>query len=78
VNSQISDGRVISSPELEWRVKCFRDWQDDGYGEIIIQANVEDTALGVQEYAIRELGVKAVEMKWGQGAKDIGSQGHRR
>ena len=72
--SRLTNGRLLSSPEMEWRVKCFRDWQEDGCGEIIIQANVEDTALGVQEYAITELGVKAVEMKWGQGAKDIGGE----
>ncbi len=67
-------GHVISSEDLEWRVRCFRDWQTDGYGEVIVQANVEDTNLGVQEYAIRKLGVKAVELKWGQGAKDIGGE----
>jgi glutamate synthase domain-containing protein 2 len=74
LDSQISDGHLISSRELEWRVRTFREWQEDGYGEIIIQANVEDTQLGVQEYALSELGVKAVELKWGQGAKDIGGE----
>jgi glutamate synthase domain-containing protein 2 len=72
--SKMSNGRVVSSSELEWRVRSFREWQEDGWGEIIIQANVEDTKLGVQEYAITELGVKAVELKWGQGAKDIGGE----
>jgi glutamate synthase domain-containing protein 2 len=72
--SQLEHGRLISAPELAWRVSTFREWQEDGCGEIIIQANVEDTALGVQEYAITKLGVKAVEMKWGQGAKDIGGE----
>lgn len=38
------------------------------------QANVEDTRLGAQEYAIDKLGVEAVELKWGQGAKDIGGE----
>ncbi len=38
------------------------------------QANVEDTRLGTQEYAIDKLGVEAVELKWGQGAKDIGGE----
>jgi glutamate synthase domain-containing protein 2 len=28
----------------------------------------------VQEYALSKLGVKAVELKWGQGAKDIGGE----
>jgi glutamate synthase domain-containing protein 2 len=68
------NGRVLSSPELEWRVHAFREWAEDGYGEIVVQANVEDTRLGVQEYAIQKLGVRAVEIKWGQGAKDIGGE----
>jgi glutamate synthase domain-containing protein 2 len=72
--SKFEKGRVISSPELEDRVKLFRDWQMDGYGDIILQANVEDTRLGVQEYAIKKLGVRSVELKWGQGAKDIGGE----
>lgn len=74
MESKFENGRVISSADLEWRVKCFRDWQQDGYGDVIVQANVEDTQLGVQEYAIQKLGVKTVELKWGQGAKDIGGE----
>lgn len=72
--SKIVKGKVVHSPELEWRVKLYKEWQQDGYGTIIVQANVEDTKLGVQEYAISELGVEAVELKWGQGAKDIGGE----
>ena len=68
------DGRVIHCPDLARRVNTYRAWQDNGYGAIIVQANVEDTRLGVQEYAIRELGVEAVELKWGQGAKNIGGE----
>jgi glutamate synthase domain-containing protein 2 len=30
--------------------------------------------LGVQEYAIEKLGVECVELKWGQGAKNIGGE----
>ncbi|MFB3813116.1 MAG: glutamate synthase-related protein [Terriglobales bacterium] len=74
MNSKFESGKLISGPELEWRVSCYRDWQLDGYGEIILQANVEDTMLGVQEYALQKLGVKSVELKWGQGAKDIGGE----
>jgi glutamate synthase domain-containing protein 2 len=40
----------------------------------VLQGNIEDTRLGVQEYAIRELGVECVELKWGQGAKNIGGE----
>jgi glutamate synthase domain-containing protein 2 len=74
MESKFENGKVISSVDLEWRVKCYRDWQIDGYGEVYVQANVEDTMLGVQEYAIKKLGVTAVELKWGQGAKDIGGE----
>ncbi len=74
VESEFKDGRVIKAPDLERRVKLFQDWQQDGYGATIVQANVEDTRLGVQEYAIEKLGVECVEMKWGQGAKNIGGE----
>ncbi|HXE91065.1 MAG TPA: FMN-binding glutamate synthase family protein [Terriglobales bacterium] len=74
MESTFAGGKVVSSVDLAWRVKCFRDWQMDGYGEVYVQANVEDTQLGVQEYAIEKLGVTAVELKWGQGAKDIGGE----
>lgn len=71
--SEIKDGRIVRSVDLENRVKFFTEWQD-GYGTVAIQANVEDTRLGVQEYAIEKLGVETVELKWGQGAKDIGGE----
>jgi len=72
--SKIVKGRVVDSPELARRVKLFTRWQRGGYGAVVIQANVEDGRLGVQEYAIEKLGIKAVELKWGQGAKDIGGE----
>lgn len=72
--SEIKNGRIVHSPDLSRRVKMYKEWQQDGYGCIVIQANVEDTRLGVQEYAIEKLGVKVVELKWGQGAKDIGGE----
>ena len=71
--SEIKDGRIVRSTDMEFRVKSFQDWQD-GYGTVVVQANVEDTRLGVQEYAIEKLGVEAVELKWGQGAKNIGGE----
>jgi glutamate synthase domain-containing protein 2 len=70
----IKDGRVIDTVELKRRVKLYKDYQRDVYGAIIVQANIEDTSLGVQEYAIEKLGVECVELKWGQGAKDIGGE----
>ena len=73
-NAIIENGRVVDTEDLKRRVKLFKKWQRDGYGGIVVQANVEDTWLGVHEYAIKELGVDAVELKWGQGAKDIGGE----
>ncbi len=70
----IKNGRVVDTVDLKRRVRLFKDYQRDGHGTIILQANVEDTRLGVQEYAIEKLGVECVELKWGQGAKDIGGE----
>ncbi|NQV01644.1 MAG: FMN-binding glutamate synthase family protein, partial [Bacteroidia bacterium] len=70
----IKDGKVVDTVDLKRRVNLFKENQRDGYGAIILQANVEDTRLGVQEYGIRELGVEVVELKWGQGAKNIGGE----
>lgn len=70
----IRNGRVVDTVDLKRRVQLFQQNQRDGYGAIIVQANVEDTQLGVLEYAIEKLGVECVEMKWGQGAKDIGGE----
>jgi glutamate synthase domain-containing protein 2 len=72
--SVIRNGRVIDTADLKRRVKLYQEHQRDGYGAIIVQANVEDTRLGTQEYAIEKLGVECVELKWGQGAKDIGGE----
>jgi len=72
--SKIINGKVVSSVDLEERVKLYQKWQRNGCGAIVVQSNVEDTNLGVLEYAIQKLGVKIVELKWGQGAKDIGGE----
>ena len=70
----LKGGQVVDTVDLKRRVKLYKDHQRDGYGAIIVQANIEDTRLGVQEYAIEKLGVECVELKWGQGAKNIGGE----
>ncbi|NHI94339.1 MAG: FMN-binding glutamate synthase family protein [Candidatus Lokiarchaeota archaeon] len=72
--TQLENGKIVYSKELENRVKLFQEWQQDGYGGIVVQANVEDTRLGVHEYALNKLNVDIVELKWGQGAKNIGGE----
>jgi len=70
---QIKGGKVSRSPEMERRVKLYRKWHE-GFGDIIVQLNVEDTRLGVAEYVVQELGIETIELKWGQGAKCIGGE----
>jgi glutamate synthase domain-containing protein 2 len=72
-NAEFKNGKIMRSPELARRVKVYQDWYQ-GYGTLLVQANVEDTRLGVPEYAIEKLGVEGIEIKWGQGAKDIGGE----
>jgi len=72
--SVIKNGRVVDTVDLKRRVKLYKDNMRDGYGTIVVQANIEDTRLGAQEYAIDKLGVECVELKWGQGAKNIGGE----
>jgi glutamate synthase domain-containing protein 2 len=68
-----SDGQVTHSPEMQRRVRLYREWQED-HGDIIVQVNVEDARLGTAEYAVEKLGVETIELKWGQGAKCIGGE----
>lgn len=72
--ARFNGGVIEDAPELRRRVDLYRRWQRPGLGGIVVQANVEDTRLGVQEFALSELGVEMVELKWGQGAKDIGGE----
>ncbi len=73
-DAKLKNGKAADTGDLKRRVKLYQQNMRDGYGAIIVQANVEDGRLGVQEYAIKELGVQAVELKWGQGAKNIGGE----
>ena len=68
-----AEGKVIKAPDMERRVKLYREFHE-GYGDILVQLNVEDTNLGVARYVVEDLGVETVELKWGQGAKCIGGE----
>lgn len=72
--SVIENGKIVKSPELERRIDVYQKYYD-GYGAIIVQMNVEDTRNGVAEYVIDKYGESVIiELKWGQGAKDIGGE----
>jgi hypothetical protein len=67
-------GKITRAPELERRIDTYLRYHD-GYGAIIVQMNVEDTRNGVAEFIAEKYGNKCIiELKWGQGAKDIGGE----
>jgi len=72
--STLGGGRIINAPELDRRIDTYLRYFD-GYGAIIVQLNVEDTRNGVAEYVAEKYGDKCIiELKWGQGAKNIGGE----
>ena len=68
-----NNGKISKSPDMDRRIAEYRKYQN-GYGELLIQMNVEDTRLGVAEYIIDKHGIETIELKWGQGAKCIGGE----
>ncbi len=67
------NGKVTSAPDMDRRIKTYRRFHE-GYGEILVQMNVEDTRLGVAEYVRKKHKLQTIELKWGQGAKCIGGE----
>ena len=68
-----ANGKVTSAPDMDRRIKIYKRYYQ-GYGEILVQMNVEDTRLGVAEYIRKKHGLETIELKWGQGAKCIGGE----
>lgn len=69
-----TNGKVTRSPDMEFRIRSFRELWDGKSGEIAVQTNVEDQRGGAELYAISKLEVNIIERKWGQGAKAIGGE----
>jgi len=67
------NGKIAKSPDMDRRIEVYRRYHQ-GYGEILVQLNVEDTRLGVAEYVHGKHGLDTIELKWGQGAKSIGGE----
>jgi glutamate synthase domain-containing protein 2 len=66
-------GKIVSAPDMDRRIEVYKRFHD-GYGEILVQMNVEDTRLGVAEYVRKKHKLNTIELKWGQGAKCIGGE----
>jgi glutamate synthase domain-containing protein 2 len=67
------EGKVKNAPDMDRRIELYKKFHN-GYGEILVQMNVEDTRLGVAEYLRKKHDLKTIELKWGQGAKCIGGE----
>jgi len=67
------NGKIALAPDMDRRIETYRRYHR-GYGEILVQMNVEDTRLGVAEYVRSKHGLDSIELKWGQGAKCIGGE----
>jgi glutamate synthase domain-containing protein 2 len=68
-----SNGKITSAPDMDRRIQLYKKFHE-GYGEILVQMNVEDTRLGVAEYMRKKHNLETIELKWGQGAKCIGGE----
>jgi len=68
-----ANGKVTAAPDMDRRIEVYRRYHQ-GFGEILVQMNVEDTRLGVAEYIHKKHGIETIELKWGQGAKCIGGE----
>lgn len=67
-NLKIENGKIIEFPFLKKVFDSFRKYYR-GYGQIVLQCNVEDEMAGVAEIAIKKYGCEAIEIKFGQSAK---------
>lgn len=68
-----SKGKIKNAPDMDRRIEIYKKFHE-GYGEILVQMNVEDTRLGVAEYVRKKHNLETIELKWGQGAKCIGGE----
>ena len=64
------DGKVTRAPILGEMIGQFRKY-DRGFGDIVLQVNADDIALGTPEYALKNFPLRTIEIKFGQAAKGI-------
>lgn len=65
---RLENGRIVKFEKLKEMFGAFYKYYR-GYGTIAVQCNIEDDMMGLPEYAIRECGAEAIEIKFGQSAK---------
>lgn len=69
-NLVMSNGKITEFPLLKEITDSYAPFYR-GYGQLILQCNADDNLLGVPEIAIKKYGYKAIEIKFGQGAKGV-------
>ncbi len=67
---KIKNGKVQDFPLLPQILASFKNYYR-GYGQIILQCNIEDNEKGVIEYGVEKCDVDAIEFKFGQSAKGV-------
>ena len=65
---KMRNGKIAEFPYLNEIMDAFRRYYR-GYGQIVPQANFEEDAQGLPEYAVSNCGAEAIEFKFGQSAK---------
>jgi hypothetical protein len=61
-------GKIVQFEKLKEMHHAFSQYYR-GYGQIALQCNLEDLNMGLDEYAITQCGMDAIEIKFGQAAK---------
>lgn len=67
-NLIMEESKVVDFPWLAQILNTFNTYYR-GYGQIILQVNMEDDLAGVTDIALKKYGVEAIEIKFGQSAK---------
>lgn len=66
----LKNGKAVDAPFIGEIRSAFRNYYR-GYGQIILQCNIEDMLLGIDEIGIQKYGFEAIEIKFGQAAKGV-------
>ncbi|MDO4834731.1 MAG: glutamate synthase-related protein [Bacillota bacterium] len=66
----LENGKAVEAPLLGEIRNSFMDYYR-GYGQIILQCNLEDMKLGIDKIGLQKYGFDAIEIKFGQAAKGI-------
>ncbi len=69
-NIEYENGKIVKFEMLGEIFEAFNKYYR-GYGQIILQCNVEDDIQGLPEYAIKHFNAEAIEFKFGESSKGV-------